>query len=336
MKEALFWSAASDNNVRCRLCPHDCLVAEGKTGTCKVRKNISGKLYSMVYGQVAAIHPDPIEKKPLYHFLPGRTILSVGTFGCNLRCTFCQNHTLSQNGQETMQTEDFVTPSQLAGKANHLPGNTGIAYTYNEPAVFYEFMLDTARIIRAEGLKNVMVSNGYIRSEPLNELLPLIDAFNIDLKSFSDTFYKKQTGGSLYPVLETIKTIVRAGKHLEITFLVIPGHNDSAEEFDNMTDWIKNETGSDVPFHLSRYFPAFKMAAPPTPPETLFSLATLAKKKLNYVYTGNIRTENLSSTYCPVCRELLISRDYYTVRISGLTPGGKCRICGTPVPVMFK
>jgi pyruvate formate lyase activating enzyme len=331
MKEALFWSSEEDGKIRCRLCPHDCLVAEGKSGICRVRKNMNGKLYSTVYGNPAALHSDPIEKKPLYHFHPGKQILSVGTYGCNLRCSFCQNWHISQS--EPGNSEIRITPDELALKATRLAGNLGMAYTYNEPTVFYEFMLDTAMEIASLGMKNVVVSNGFIHHEPLDRLLSYIDAFNIDLKSFSNEFYHKMTGGNLQPVLETLKAIVYAGKHLEITFLVIPALNDSPDEFDAMTDWIAGQLGPDVPLHLSRYFPSYKLSNPPTPVATLNRFAQLASQKLHYVFTGNVSEEEHASSFCPECKAELIHRNRYDVKINGLTDEGKCARCGTAIPV---
>lgn len=335
MHEALYHTTESEGKVRCNLCPHNCLVSSGKKGICKVRYNQNGKLYTGVYGRIAASHSDPIEKKPLYHFFPGREILSVGTTGCNLRCMFCQNFSLSQ-----CETPDFVkhyeiSPRELVDFALEVPGNIGIAYTYNEPTVFYEMILETGELAKIAGLKNVIISNGFINREPLEQLLPFIDAFNIDLKAFNDGFYRKITGGRLLPVLETLKTIYKAGKHLEITLLVIPSLNDSEMEFTEMLDWIVNELSPEVPLHLSRYFPAWKMELPPTPAETLQNLAKLASEKLYYVYTGNVAENNYSDTKCPDCHNLLIERLRYNTRIVGLTVNGNCNSCGTQIPIVF-
>lgn len=335
MHEALYYTTEYEGKVRCSLCPHNCLISSEKKGICKVRYNQNGKLYSGVYGQIATSHSDPIEKKPLYHFFPGREILSVGSPGCNLRCMFCQNFSLSQ-----CETPDFVkhfeiSPRKLVDYALGIPGNIGIAYTYNEPTVFYEMMLETATYAKSTGLKNVIISNGFINREPLEQLLPFIDAFNIDLKAFNDAFYRKITGGRLLPILETLKTIYNAGKHLEITMLVIPSLNDSEMEFTEMLDWIVNELSPEVPLHLSRYFPAWKMELPPTPTETLQHLAKLASEKLNYVFTGNIAETYYSNTTCPDCHNLLIERQRYNTRILGLTVNGKCNSCGTQITIVI-
>ncbi len=333
MKEALFWTVEKDAVIRCVLCPHECLLTGEKAGICRVRVHNKGKLYSTVYGKPAALHIDPVEKKPLYHFYPGHRILSVGTKGCNLRCRFCQNFSISQSGQEQFPAENYLSPENLADRAAAVEGNLGIAYTYNEPTVFYEYMLDTAREIKARGLKNVFVSNGYINPGPLEEFLPFADAFNIDLKAFSDEFYRKLTGGTLAPVLETLKAIVRSGKHLEITFLVIPGFNDSISEFETMTDWIATELGSSVPFHLSRYFPSFRLTVSPTPLATLHRLAEVAARKLHFIYTGNVGTDEYAVTKCPSCKTTLISRNGFQTSVTGLTAEGKCHHCNASVSV---
>ena len=238
MHEALYQSAESGMKVRCHLCPHLCLIAEGKAGICRVRHNHQGMLYTSVYEQVAAMHSDPIEKKPLYHFLPGTEILSIGTPGCNLHCSFCQNYHLSHPERMDSVRQLAITPAGVVDKASGIEGNTGIAYTYNEPTVFFEMMLKTAALAKEKGLKNVVVSNGFISQEPLKELLRVTDAFNIDLKAFDDHFYKNIAGGRLAPVLEALKTIYNSGRHLEITFLVIPTLNDSQTQFTQMTEWI--------------------------------------------------------------------------------------------------
>lgn len=335
MHEACCFTKEGEGKVRCRLCPHECVIPEGKVGACHVRVNRNGQLISLVYGQLAAIHSDPVEKKPLYHFYPGRQILSVGTHGCNLRCSFCQNYNLSQCDVDAPSRDFPITPSQLAHQAMSIPGNIGIAYTYNEPTVFYEFMVDVAELIHSAGLKNVAITNGFINSGPLLNLLPLMDAFNVDLKSFSDSFYRQMTGGRLAPVMDTLKAIVNAGKHLEITYLVIPTLNDSEEEFREMIDWISLELGPDIPLHLSRYFPAWKLSLPPTPESTLDNFADIAAEKLRYIYTGNVSTDIHSCTYCHECKTLLIKRLYYHTELSGVTGDGRCSHCGATLAGYF-
>jgi pyruvate formate lyase activating enzyme len=335
MHEALYYTTENEGKVRCTLCPHNCLLSPGRKGICKVRYNQEGKLYTGVYGCIAASHSDPIEKKPLYHFFPGREILSVGSPGCNLRCMFCQNFTLSQCETPDVIKHLDLSPRQLVNHALEITANIGIAYTYNEPTVAYEMMIETATLAKTTGLKNVVISNGFINREPLEQLLPFIDAFNIDLKAFNDGFYRKITGGKLNPVLNTLKTIYKAGKHLEITMLVIPSLNDSEAEFTEMLNWIVSELSPSVPLHLSRYFPAWKMDLPPTPTETLQNLAKLASEKLYYVFTGNTADTKYSTTQCPYCHNLLIERQRYNTRIVGLDPDGKCNRCGAVIPVVI-
>lgn len=335
MREAMYWTPVSDGKVRCELCPHECLIGEGKAGVCRVRVNRNGRLYSLVDGLLAALHTDPVEKKPLYHFHPGGQILSIGTRGCNLKCAFCQNYHISQEAPSAAGRDLTMSPGELATMAVSLENNTGIAYTYNEPTVFYEFMLETAREIRRAGLKNVAVTNGFISQAPLAELLPEMDAFNVDLKSFDDGFYRRMAGGMLAPVLETLRAIVAGEKHLEITFLVIPTLNDSEEEFLKMIGWISSELGSDIPLHLSRYFPAWKLHLPPTPVPVLERFACLAMEKMRYVYLGNVGETRFSSTFCPACHRELIRREGYQVTTDGLGSGGACRHCGSRLAGIF-
>ena len=316
-------------------CALPIFISPGRKGICKVRYNQNGELFTGVYGCIAASHSDPIEKKPLYHFFPGREIFSVGSPGCNLRCMFCQNFTLSQCETPDVIKQLDLSPRQLVDYALGIPGNIGIAYTYNEPTVFYEMMLEAAALARNAGLKNVVISNGFINVEPLKQLLPFIDAFNIDLKAFNDGFYHKITGGRLLPVLDTLKTIFKAGKHLEITMLVIPTLNDTEIEFTEMLNWIISELSPDVPLHLSRYFPSWKMELPPTSNETLQNLTKLASEKLNYVFTGNIAETYYSNTTCPDCHNLLIERQRYNTRIVGLSVNGKCKNCGAQIPIVI-
>lgn len=335
MQETMYWSSAGPSEIRCHLCPHECLIREGQSGVCKVRVNRGGGLFSLVNGQLAAIHTDPVEKKPLYHFYPGRRVLSVGTRGCNLRCSFCQNHMLSQYDSTATGHETTMVPEELVRLALSVEENTGIAYTYNEPTIFYEFMLDTALKAHHAGLKNVAVTNGFINVEPLRELLPVMDAFNVDLKAFSDHFYRRMTGGRLAPVLETLKTIASSGVHMEITMLVIPTLNDSEEEFRELTDWISSALGPHIPLHLSRYFPAWKLDLPPTPVVTLDRFAAIASEKLQYVYIGNVGVSRYSSTFCPACGNEVIQRKGYQTEIIGLLPGGICKKCGYRLTGIF-
>jgi pyruvate formate lyase activating enzyme len=328
MHEALFYIIEPKRRVRCLLCPHSCLIADGKAGLCRVRVNHQGKLITNVYGRLAAMHTDPIEKKPLYHFYPGRQILSVGTAGCNLQCKFCQNYHLMCSEIPDYTDNIKISPLSLVETAKNIPGNLGLAFTYNEPTVFYEMMLDTAGLAHSDGLKNVVVSNGYINSEPLKKLLKVTDAFNIDLKAFNNFFYHRITGGTLKPVLETLKCIYEAGKHLEITMLLIPSLNDNPEEFIQMVRWISGELSPEVPLHLSRYFPSYKMRLPPTPVETLEQLAKMASGELRFVFTGNVADSRYTSTMCYKCGSVLIDRKRYRAEVTGITKQLTCACCG--------
>ncbi|MGE5279955.1 MAG: AmmeMemoRadiSam system radical SAM enzyme [Deltaproteobacteria bacterium] len=283
MKEAAYYETLPGMRVRCRLCPHGCDIAEGKAGLCGVRVNKSGRLMSANYGRAASVALDPIEKKPLMRFHPGEAILSVGTVGCNLGCSFCQNWSISK---EVTTPTQSITAAELISTARKL-GSFGIAYTYNEPFIWYEFVRETAQEARAAGLANVLVTNGYVALEPLEEILPYVDAANVDLKSIRDEFYRTMCGGRVAPVLETIRTMA-AACHVELTNLIIPGANDSEEDIRALVDWIVRFLGPEVPLHFSRYFPAYKLTAAPTPVATLRMAEAIAREKLAYVYLGNI------------------------------------------------
>jgi pyruvate formate lyase activating enzyme len=327
MKEAHYYSLLENNSVRCGLCPHNCDISDGHSGLCKVRKNLSGKLISLVYGKPVSIHSDPVEKKPLYHFFPGHQVLSIGTLGCNLKCKFCQNFEISQVSSSNLNVIKEIPLEEIIEMAVLKERNIGLAYTYNEPIIFFEYMTDLARRILDRGMKNVMVSNGYINPKPLQELLEIIHAFNIDLKSFNDEFYRIYTKSSLNPVLETISTIAKSGRHLELTFLAIPGLNDNIVEFEKMTDWISDNCSRKTVLHISRYFPKFQMNIPPTPSKTLEYLYLVAKKKLTYVYLGNVQDTEGQDTVCPGCNKTLITRNGYYTTTEGLSSTGKCKYC---------
>jgi pyruvate formate lyase activating enzyme len=283
MKEALFYEAKDNLRVQCNLCPHNCLIPEGKVGLCGVRQNQKGKLYTLIYEQATSVALDPVEKKPLYHFHPGEFILSVGTKGCNLSCLFCQNWSISKDLDASTEK---VTSQFLVERAKKL-NSFGIAYTYNEPFIWYEFVLDTARLAKKQGLKNVLVTNGFVNLEPLKNILPFIDAMNIDLKSIDEKFYVNVCAGKLAPVLEAIKESAKHC-HVELTNLIIPTLNDSRENFTKLVDWIYENLGDTVPLHFSRYFPCYKMDLPATPVATLKLAEQIAKKKLKFVYLGNV------------------------------------------------
>lgn len=283
MKEALYYKPEG-GKIRCLLCPNDCLIADGRSGRCGVRINSKGRLYSEIYNRVTSVALDPIEKKPLYHYHSGEYILSLGTRGCNFACPWCQNWTISQN--HSAPTEE-ITADAAVKKAKEV-NSFGIAYTYNEPFIWYEFVLECCKLAREEGLENVFVTNGYINREPFEKILPYIDAMNVDIKSIDDDFYKKYCLGRLSPVLENVKAAKQKGVHIEITNLVIPTINDSKENFERLADWIAENAGIDTPLHFSRYFPCYKFSFPPTPVSTLKLALETAEKKLKYVHLGNV------------------------------------------------
>ena len=282
-RESVHCELFADGKVKCLLCPHYCLLKKGEKGRCGVRKNENGRLYSLIYAEATSIALDPIEKKPLYHFHPGTSILSLGTKGCNLKCPWCQNWSISQDLTHPTQK---ITPQEAVAKAKQL-NSFGIAYTYNEPFIWYEFVYDTAKLAHQEGLKNVLVTNGYVNQKPLEEIIGFIDAMNIDVKSMKESFYQKYCQGKLAPVLATAEFSAKKC-HIEITNLIIPTLNDGQEDFRKLTDWIVEKLGQDTPLHFSRYFPAHKTGMPPTPAETLERARDIALKKLRYVYLGNV------------------------------------------------
>ena len=326
MYPASYYKTREDRSVQCLLCPHRCILAPDQYGTCKTRVNRDGELITESYGILSAISTDPVEKKPLYHFYPGRSILSIGSFGCNLSCDFCQNCEISQIDQRVFSHHPVRDPEDIVNKALLHRDNIGLAYTYNEPTVYYEYMIKCAALVKEANLKNVMVTNGYINRDPLDALLPLMDAFNVDLKSFRDEFYIKRSGAKLRPVLETIGRIAKTECHMELTFLIIPGYNDSEQEWDDMIEWITGNCGKDIVLHVSRYFPRHKLNKPPTPLTTIQKFMEKAIAQLRYVYPGNTpQMEN--HTYCPDCGHLLIERNLYKTMIPGLGEEGSCSHC---------
>ncbi len=325
------WEKHEDERrLRCLLCPHSCLITPGGSGVCGVRVNRNGEVSLSTYGIISGYGLDPIEKKPLYHFFPGTSILSVGSYGCNLKCDFCQNYHISQSAVPDHSRK--LAPQELVRQALAAGGNTGLAFTYNEPVIWFEYVTDCARLASAAGLRNVMVTNGYINREPLAELIMVIDAFNIDLKAFSNDFYRSYTGATLQPVLDAIKMVASSGRHLEITTLILPGLNDSAEEMRRESQWIAENAGRGVPLHLSRYFPMHKRNDPPTPVETILKLKEVAEESLDFVYTGNMPGRDAGSdTLCPFCRATVVRRSGYAVTMTGLTDGGRCSRCNVEI-----
>jgi pyruvate formate lyase activating enzyme len=326
MYQALYYQSLENKKVQCNLCPHNCVIQDSKTGICRQRKNIDGVLYSMNYGQVVSVNLDPMEKKPLYHFYPGEKILSIGTNGCNLSCQFCQNWSISQEDTQA----DKMTPDEIIKLASQYKTRF-IAYTYNEPFIWYEYVLAVAKLATEKGLINVLVTNGYINQEPLRELLPYISAMNIDIKSIKGDFYRRLCKATLEPVLDVAKISREKKVHIEITNLVIPQENDTHDEFEELARWIADNLGKDTPLHLSAYFPSYRLNRPPTPIETLISAYNIAKKYLYFVYIGNVAIiKEGHDTVCYKCGNKLIERRGYEVTPAALlTPDGCCKHCGS-------
>ena len=331
MKEASFYEK-KDGNVKCFLCAHGCVIAEGRRGVCGVRENRGGVLYSLVYGKACAAHVDPVEKKPLFHYKPGTDSYSISTVGCNFACEFCQNWDISQNpksGGEIMGTDK--SPGKIVVEALN-KGCESISYTYTEPTVFFEYARDTGVTARKKGLGNVFVSNGFMGEEAFEEAKTFLDAANIDLKSFSDDFYRKMCGARLEPVLETLKRMVSAGIWVEVTTLIIPTKNDSDEELANIASFIHDELGEHVPWHVSRFHPDYKFTGvDSTSIESIRNAVNIGKDAgLRYVYAGNIQHEESENTFCPKCRATLVTRIGYKV-VVGKLEDGRCLDCGEKI-----
>ena len=332
-----YWHRIDSDRVQCDLCPRYCKLREGQRGLCFVRGNIDGEIVLTSYGRSSGFAVDPIEKKPLNHFLPGTPVFSFGTAGCNLACKYCQNWDISKS-REVDTLADAASPEKIAEAAAEL-GCRSVAYTYNDPVIFHEYAIDTAKACRERGIKSVAVTAGYVCDEPRREFYQYMDAANVDLKGFDEEFYVKLTGGHLQPVLDTLTYL----KHetdvwFEITTLLIPGHNDSDEELDAMTKWVVKELGPDVPMHFTAFHPDYKMMdVPPTPVETLVRAREIAiRNGLRYAYTGNVHNREGDSTYCHNCGELLIGRDWYQLTDWNLDEHGACKFCGTPCAGVFE
>jgi len=336
LKEALFYDKLNEKKVQCKLCPRQCIIPDGKRGFCGVRENQGGTLFTLSYSKLVSLNDlDPIEKKPLFHFLPNTLTFSVATAGCNLKCKFCQNWEISQKLPEEVEYS-YVTPEELINKIK-ASGRPSIAYTYTEPTIFYEYVLETAKLARAQGIKNLMHSNGYINEEPLRQLSKYLDAANIDLKGFSDDYYAKLSEGTLEPVLRSLKILKQAGVHLEITNLVLSGFNDDPETIRKMCLWIKENLGAATPLHFSRFWPMYKMVSlNPTPVQTLENARKIAMYcGLKYVYLGNIAGNPAENTYCPKCKRIVIARSGYMVQEINLVDG-KCKFCGEKIEGVWK
>lgn len=334
LHEAMWYKKLPGGKVQCELCPFRCTLDEGERGICGVRVNIKGTLRSLTYGKPAALNIDPIEKKPLFHFLPGSKALSVATVGCNLSCNFCQNWTLSQSAPEDAPHQN-VSPEELVRKAIDT-GCQSIAYTYSEPSVWYEYMFDTAVEAHKKGIKNVWVTCGYINEAPLRQLAKYLDAANVDLKGDAK-FYRDYTRSSVAPVKRTLVVLKEMGVWVEVTNLLIPGANDSPEQIREVCRFVKDSLGADTPLHFSRFHPDYKLKdRTPTPMETLEMAYQIAKDEgLKYVYIGNVPGSTGENTYCPSCHKLVIGRLGYTITNYKLK-NGKCEHCGCPIDGVWK
>lgn len=327
--EALYYKKLKNNVIQCQLCPRFCIIKEGERGFCKVRENKKGKLYSLVYGKPCSANFDNIEKKPLYHFLPGQLTFSIATVGCNLACKHCQNWQISQARPKDVPTLT-LTPKAVVDKTKKICKT--ISYTYTEPTIFYEYMIDCAKLAKKQGIKNTIVSNGFINQKPLTELYKYIDGVNIDLKSIDNTFYKDVCSGQVQPVLDSLITLKNKGIWIEITNLLIPGLNDKEKDIKKLINWIKKNLGKDTPLHFTAFYPCYKlMNLPPTNVETLRKARKLAiDAGLHYVYTGNLPNEEGNTTFCPKCKKELIKRSGFTVIENNIIKG-KCRFCNEKI-----
>ena len=332
-----YWHKLEDGRLQCDLCPRECKLHEGQRGLCFVRENLNDEIVLTTYGLSSGYCIDPIEKKPLNHFLPGTPVLSFGTAGCNLACKYCQNWDISKS-REMHTLADEASPELIARAAEQLHCRS-VAYTYNDPVIFHEYAIDVARACREKGIKSVAVTAGYVSPEPRKEFYQYMDAANVDLKAFTEKFYYKLTGGHLQPVLDTLLYL----KHetnvwVELTTLVIPGYNDSEQEINDMTRWVVKELGPDVPMHFTAFHPDWKMMdVPSTPFNTLSRAREIAMNNgVRYAYTGNVHDEKGESTYCHHCGEKLIGRDWYVLSTWNLDEHGACNKCGTPCAGVFE
>ena len=326
--EAKYFDIIDENRVQCRLCPHGCIIASGKYGICCVRKNDGGKLTTEIYGELSSVAMDPIEKKPLYHFFPGTQILSIGTKGCNLKCPYCQNWHISQDSSARTSYYSSEEIVDFALKNNSI----GIAFTYSEPVIWFEYVLDTAILAKQKGLKNVLVTNGFISQEPLSDLLECVDAMNIDLKSFNESTYKRIQKAELESVKKTIEISYKNGVSIEITTLIVTGINDDLDEMKDIISFISS-IDKNIPWHISRYYPNYKYDKTSTDIDFIYKVYNEAIEKLNFVYCGNVPAGSKGNdTICPSCGNVVISRSGYNTKV-GLMRDGKCDKCGTDLRI---
>ncbi|MEM4337134.1 MAG: AmmeMemoRadiSam system radical SAM enzyme [Candidatus Woesearchaeota archaeon] len=337
MKKAILWKKLKKNGVECLACNFRCKISEGQTGVCLVRKNIKGKLYSLIYGSIISKNIDPVEKKPLFHFYPGTRTFSIGTLGCNFRCLFCQNYEISQYIREGgFILGENITPKQVVEEAKKYECQS-IAYTYNEPSIFVEFVVDTAKIAKKNNLKNIYVTNGYETKEALERIKGLIDAMNIDLKSFDKNFYMKICGAvDVEKVIETITTAYNMGFWIEITTLIIPNHNDSEENLRRIAKFISS-LNKNIPWHITRFFPMYKMEKiPPTPIDTLIRAYKIGLEAgLKYIYIGNVHKEHYENTFCPKCNKIVIERRWELGIVKNFLKNNSCPHCGEHIAGVY-
>lgn len=332
-QEASFYHLLEDQIVQCELCAHRCLIRPGRRGICYVRENQAGRLISLNYGRIIVEHVDPIEKKPLYHFLPGSRAFSIAAPGCNLRCEWCQNWQISQTGAEVrFDRLPYLAPQAVVEAALRTECRS-IAYTYTEPTVFYEYTRDVARLAKSAGLKNIYVTNGYMTAEALAEITEWLDAANVDIKAFKADVYRKMTGADLEPTLETCCTLKKRGVWLEVTTLLVPGINDDQAQLEALADFISAELGAETPWHLSRYFPQYKSKAPVTSSSSLAMAEEIGRKKgIKFIYPGNIHAR--VETRCPNCERVVVARDDYELLVNKLVDG-RCPCCETKIAGVF-
>ena len=324
-------TAQKTQRVQCTVCPKMCRIPPGHSGECRIRMNLDGALVASTYARPCAMHVDPMEKKPLFHFFPGQPILSLATAGCNLHCKFCQNAEISQGNPEDVPAYELQPCDLPALAEKHACRH--VAYTYTEPLVSYEYTLDCCKAARAAGLRNVLVTAGYINEAPLRALLPYVDAANVDIKSFGDDFYREVCSASLEPVLRTILLMKEAGVHVEVTNLVIPTLNDGDDVLGKLCAWMRDRAGVEMPLHFSRFFPLYRMThLPPTPVDTLLRARTIARQAgLKHVYVGNVEVPDGETTFCAGCGERLVMRERYVIRENRVTSSGTCPACGKKV-----
>ena len=331
--EAYLYEPLKEKKVKCNLCSHRCIIKDGKRGICGVRENQGGILKTLVYGKLIASHIDPIEKKPLFHFMPGSLSYSIATVGCNFKCLFCQNADISQmpSDHNGMITGDLYTPEDVVNAA--VKGNCkSIAYTYTEPTVFFEFAFDTAKLAHAKGIKNVFVTNGYMTSEAVHMISPYLDAANVDLKAFNKSFYKEVVKARLEPVKKTLKLMKSLGIFVEVTTLLIPGLNDDKKELEKLALFLVKSLGPETPWHVSAFYPTYRLTdRPPTPVESLVMAREIGiKAGLRYVYIGNVPSEDGENTFCYSCGKLLINRLGFSI-IKNALENGRCPYCGAQI-----